>query len=425
MKGMILAAGKGTRVRPITQMIPKPMIPILGKPVMESMIQLFAAHGIDKIAVNTSHLAEIIENYFGDGHHFNVQLTYSYEGEVRDGKFETKAMGSAGGMNKIQQFSGFFDETFVVVCGDAWIDLDLTEAVRRHKEKDVIATIITRQVEPEEVDKYGVVVTDDFDMVTCFQEKPAVEDALSNRINTGIYIFEPAIFDYIPNDEEFDIGSQLFPSLVANKVNFSAVDMDFQWLDVGNISDIWQVTKDILNGEVSGYPIPGTQVRPGVWLGINTVFDIDTCDVTPPIIIGSGCDIRPGCTIVGPAVIGANCTIETEAVVKHSLLRDYIHIASAAYIENKTVFGDYFISHDGFSQSLLEMGAINIVKDRRVTQHPIPIRSEVALYLPQIREQIKQEEQTKKASATASQSKDEITNNEHKELTDGEHSAAF
>jgi len=399
-------------------MIPKPMIPILGKPVMESMIQLFASHGIDKIAVNTSHLAEVIENYFGDGHHFNVQLTYSYEGEVRDGKFETKAMGSAGGMNKIQQFSGFFDETFVVVCGDAWIDLDLTEAVRRHKEKGVIATIVTRQVEPEEVDKYGVVVTDNFDMVTCFQEKPAVEDALSNRINTGIYIFEPAIFDYIPNDEEFDIGSQLFPSLVENKIKFCAVDMDFQWLDVGNISDIWQVTQDILNGKVAGYPIPGTQVKPGVWLGINTVFDIEKCNITPPLIIGSGCDIRPGSTIIGPAVIGANCTIEPEAVVKHSLLCDYIYISSAAHIENKTVFGDYFISHDGFSQSLLEMGAINIVKDRRLTQHPIPIRNEVALYLPQIREQLKADE-IKKSNKLAD------TKLTHKELTDDEPSAAF
>lgn len=389
MKGMILAAGKGTRVRPITQMIPKPMIPILGKPVMESMIQLFASHGIDKIAVNTSHLAEVIENYFSDGHHFNVQLTYSYEGEVHKGRFQTKAMGSAGGMKKIQQFSGFFDETFIVVCGDAWIDLDLTEAVRRHREKGVIATIITKQVGRDEVDKYGVVVTDSFDMVTCFQEKPTADQALSTQVNTGIYIFEPAIFDYIPDNEPFDIGSQLFPLLVEKKAKFCALGMDFQWLDVGHVTDIWQVTKDILNGQVSGYPIPGTQVKPGVWVGINTVFDMASCHITPPVIIGSGCDIRPGCTIEGPVVIGANCTIESGAVVKQSLLCDYIHISDMAYLDNKTVFGDYFISHDGFSQSLIDMGTVNIVKDRRLTQHLIPIRNEVALYVPQIREQFK------------------------------------
>ena len=155
MKGMILAAGKGTRVKPITQSLPKPMIPILGKPVMESMIELFSQHNINKIVINTSHLAEVIEGYFGDGHHFDVQLSYSYEGECVDGQYQSKALGSAGGMQKIQQFSGFFDETFVVVCGDAWIDLDLTEAVRKHKKNGGIATIITKSVILDEVEKYG------------------------------------------------------------------------------------------------------------------------------------------------------------------------------------------------------------------------------------------------------------------------------
>ncbi|WP_261857132.1 NDP-sugar synthase [Photobacterium sanguinicancri] len=368
MKGMILAAGKGTRVKPITQTIPKPMIPILGKPVMESMIQLFASHSIDKIVVNTSHLAEVIENYFGDGHHFNVQLSYSYEGEMKDGKFISKALGSAGGMRKIQDFSGFFDDTFVVVCGDAWIDLDLTEAVRRHKEKGGIATIVTRNVAISEVSKYGVVVADDYGRVTSFQEKPSEEEALSTEINTGIYIFEPAIFDFIPAGQEFDIGSELFPALVDNDVRFYATNMDFQWLDVGNISDIWGVTSEILHGKVPGYPIPGTQVKPGIWVGINTVFDPDNCHITPPVIISSGCDIQQGATITGPAVIGANCKVETNAVINKSLVSDYIHVSGSAFVENKTVFGDYFISHDGYTQSLIEMDAIHMLKDRRTSQ---------------------------------------------------------
>ncbi|MGF1702990.1 NDP-sugar synthase [Photobacterium makurazakiensis] len=368
MKGMILAAGKGTRVKPITHTIPKPMIPILGKPVMESMIQLFASHGVDKIVVNTSHLAEVIENYFSDGHHFNVQLSYSYEGEMVDGKFVSKALGSAGGMRKIQDFSGFFDETFVVVCGDAWIDLDLTEAVRRHKERGGIATIVTRDVDIDEVSKYGVVVTDSHGKVTSFQEKPAKEDALSTQINTGIYIFEPAIFDFIPAGQEYDIGSELFPLLVDEGINFFATSMDFQWLDVGNISDIWTVTSEILHGKVPGYPIPGTQVKPGIWVGINTVFDYNQCDVTPPVIISSGSEIQNGAVIEGPVVIGANCKVEAGAVVKQSLVSDYIHIASTAYVDHKTVFGDYFISHDGFTQSLAELNAVHMLKDRRQVQ---------------------------------------------------------
>jgi mannose-1-phosphate guanylyltransferase len=382
MKGMILAAGKGTRVKPITHTIPKPMIPILGKPVMESMIQLFASHGIDKIVVNTSHLAEVIENYFSDGHHFNVQLSYSYEGEMKDGQFISKALGSAGGMRKIQDFSGFFDETFVVVCGDAWIDLDLTEAVRRHKELGGIATIISKEVELSEVSKYGVVVTDDHGRITSFQEKPSAEEALSTQINSGIYIFEPAIFDFIPKEEEFDIGSQLFPLLVEKNITFYATKMDFQWLDVGNISDIWGVTSEILHGKVPGYPVPGTQVKPGVWVGINTVFDIDKCNITPPVIISSGCEIQNGATIIGPALIGSNCKIESEAVISQSLVCDYIHISGSAYIDNKTVFGDYFISHDGFTQSLMEMDAIHILKDRRVTQSVVVNRTNTPALTP-------------------------------------------
>ena len=384
MKGMILAAGKGTRVRPITQIIPKPMIPILGKPVMESMIQLFASHGIDKIVVNTSHLAEVIENYFGDGHHFNVQLSFSYEGEIVDGNFVSKALGSAGGMRKIQDFSGFFDETFVVVCGDAWIDLDLTEAVRRHKKNGGIATIVTRDVALEEVSKYGVVVTDNYGKVTSFQEKPAMEEALSTQINTGIYIFEPAIFDYIPAEQEYDIGSELFPKLVENNVDFYATSMDFQWLDVGNISDIWTVTSDIMKGKVPGYPIPGTQVKPGIWVGINTVFDIDSCDITPPVIVSSGCEIQPGATIEGPVVIGANSKVESGAVIKQSLVSEYIHVASSAFVEEKTVFGDYFISHDGYTQSLSELKAVNILNDRRQVQPMMGSLGSISTYIPSV-----------------------------------------
>ena len=368
MKGMILAAGKGTRIKPISYAIPKPMVPILGKPVMESMIQLFAKSGIDKIVINTSHLAEIIENYFGDGHHFNVQLSYSYEAKEVNGKFVSQALGSAGGMRKVQDFSGFFDETFVVVCGDAWIDLDLKEAVEHHKKHGGIATIITREVPSSEVNKYGVVVTDKYEQVVSFQEKPLESEALSNKINTGIYIFEPAIFDFIPKNIEFDIGSDLFPLLVERKAHFYAVNMDFQWLDVGKVKDVWEVTSDILNGKVKGYPIPGTQLAPGIWVGINTQIDISKCKITPPVIISSGCEIQNGATIIGPAVVGANCKVDAKSLVSNTLICDYIHLANDAYIVNKTMFGDYLLGHDGYTQLLADCQYVHILKNRNVSR---------------------------------------------------------
>ena len=146
MKAMILAAGKGTRVRPITHTTPKPMIPIMQKPVMEFLLELLRQHGFNQIMVNVSHLSEEIENYFRDGQKFGVQIAYSFEGRIMEGKLVGEAIGSAGGMKRIQDFSPFFDDTFVVLCGDALIDLDLTAAVKWHREKGAIATVVMKSV---------------------------------------------------------------------------------------------------------------------------------------------------------------------------------------------------------------------------------------------------------------------------------------
>ena len=129
MKAMILAAGKGTRVRPLTHKMPKPMIPVLGKPVMEYLVEQLARHGFDQIMVNVSHLAHTIENYFGDGRRWGVEIGYSFEGYLQDGNTVAQPIGSAGGIRRIQDFARFFDDTFLVVCGDALIDLDLTEVL--------------------------------------------------------------------------------------------------------------------------------------------------------------------------------------------------------------------------------------------------------------------------------------------------------
>ena len=215
MKAMILAAGKGTRVQPITHTIPKPMIPILQKPVMEFLLELLRQHGFTEVMVNVSHLAAEIENYFRDGQRFGVEIAYSFEGRIEDGELIGDALGSAGGLKKIQTFQPFFDDTFVVLCGDALIDLDLTEAVRLHKEKGAMASLVTKRVPKDQVSSYGVVVTDQDSRVLSFQEKPSVDEAASDMINTGIYIFEPEVLDYIPAGIPFDIGADLFPRLVA------------------------------------------------------------------------------------------------------------------------------------------------------------------------------------------------------------------
>lgn len=336
---MILSAGKGTRVQPITHEIPKPMIPLVRKPVMAYLVELLKKHGVDEIMVNTSHLAPIIENYFRDGEQFGVSMAYSYEGYIKDGVAVSSAVGSAGGMKKIQDFSGFFDETFIVLCGDAWIDLDITEALRMHREKGAIASIIVREVPAEEVFKYGIVQLDENNRILQFQEKPQPQQALSNVANTGIYIFEPQIFDYIPSGVAYDIGGELFPRLVSEGIPFYAINLPFQWLDIGNIQDVWTVTSKALSGEVAGFKIPGKEVRPGVHTGINASINFDGVNIVPPVYIGGSSRVEAGATIIGPAVIGANCVVESGAVIKNCIVEDYTRLTSLANLEGKIIFG--------------------------------------------------------------------------------------
>jgi mannose-1-phosphate guanylyltransferase len=347
MKAMILAAGKGTRVRPITYTIPKPLIPILQKPVMEFLVDLLRRHGFDQIMVNVSHLADEIENYFRDGQRFGVEISYSFEGSIEDGNLIGKALGSAGGMKKIQDFNPFFDDTFIVLCGDALIDLDLTEAVRWHREKGAIATVVMKSVPKEQVSSYGVVVTDENDRIQAFQEKPSVEEALSTSINTGIYIFEPEIFKYIPSGCEYDIGGELFPHLVEIGAPFYGITMDFEWVDIGKVPDYWRAIRSVLLGEVKNVPIPGREVAPGVYTGLNVAVNWDKVHVEGPIYIGGMTRIDDGATIIGPTMIGPSCSICSDAYVSNSVIFEYSRLGRGVRLVDKLVFGRYCVDKEG------------------------------------------------------------------------------
>ncbi|MBW4609038.1 MAG: NDP-sugar synthase [Hassallia sp. WJT32-NPBG1] len=350
MKAMILAAGKGTRVRPITYTTPKPMIPILQKPVMEFLLELLRQHGFDQIMVNVSHLAEEIENYFRDGQRFGVQIAYSFEGRIDDdGKLVGEAIGSAGGMRRIQDFSPFFDDTFVVLCGDALIDLDLTAAVKWHKSKGSIATIITKSVPLEEVSSYGVVVTDEDGRVKAFQEKPSIEEAKSTNINTGIYIFEPEVFNYIPSGIEYDIGGELFPKLVEIAAPFYAIPMDFEWVDIGKVPDYWRAIRGVLLREIKNVQIPGHEVAPGIYTGLNVAVNWDKVDITGPVYIGGMTRIEDGAKIVGPTMIGPNCWVCSGATVDNSVIFEYSRLGPGVSLVDKLVYGRYCVDKTGAS----------------------------------------------------------------------------
>ena len=379
MKAMILAAGKGTRVRPITHIVPKPMIPILQKPVMEFLLELLREHGFTEIMVNVSHLAEEIENYFRDGQRFGVEIAYSFEGRIEDGELIGDALGSAGGLKKIQTFQRFFDDTFVVLCGDALIDLDLSEAVRRHKAKGAMASLITKRVPRDQVSSYGVVVTDADGRVRSFQEKPAVDEAASDMINTGIYIFEPEVLDYVPAGVPFDIGSDLFPRLVEDGAAFYALPMEFEWVDIGKVPDYWQAIRSVLQGQVRQVQIPGKEVRPGIYAGLNVAANWDKINVQGPIYVGGMSRIEDGATIIGPAMIGPSCHICEGATIDNSIIFDYSRIGPGVRLVEKLVFGRYCVDRNGDHFDLQEAALDWLITDVRRQDHVSPSPQQKAM----------------------------------------------
>jgi mannose-1-phosphate guanylyltransferase len=346
-KGMILAAGQGTRVRPLTRDLPKPMVPILGKPVMEYLIEHLARHGITEIMVNVAYHHHKIEEYFGDGSRWGVDIGYAYEGVREYGDILPRPKGSAGGMRSIQDQSGFFDETTIVLCGDALVDLDITAALAEHRAKAAIASVVAMDVPLADVQSYGIVVASQDGRIASFQEKPRPQDAKSTLASTGIYIFEPEVLELVPQGQTYDIGSQLFPQLVSHHKPFFVQNRPFHWIDIGRVSDYWSVLQRVLKGEIAAMPMPGKQVRPGVWAGINTAVDWDQVTIEGPVYIGSSVRIEPGAKIIGPAWIGHGSLIRSGAVITRSVLFEYTRIAAGMHFEEMIVSRHYCVDRHG------------------------------------------------------------------------------
>ena len=365
MKAVILAGGKGTRVRPLTYMLPKPMVPILERPIMSYLIDLLKRHGFDEVMVTVGYMADMIEDHYKGGADYGVQIAYSLEGKLEKGEIIPVGLGSAGGLKKVQAYASFFDEPFLVICGDALIDLDFSAAMAYHKAKGAMATVICKEVPKEEVYRYGVVVTDAENHVKSFQEKPKVEEAKSNIINTGIYIFDPKVFDHIPEEGEYDIGGELLPALVEKGLPFYAFAPEFQWVDVGSTTDFYHANLMLIEQKVNGANPYGKEVRKGIWMGINCDIDLDAIEIVPPVYIGSSVRIEKGAKIIGPTMIGSGSVIKEGAVLKESVVLSYTKVSSVAVIEKKIIAGKYIINPFGDSIDIEESEINFLVDDAR------------------------------------------------------------
>jgi mannose-1-phosphate guanylyltransferase/phosphomannomutase len=306
MKAVIMAGGEGTRLRPLTSNAPKPMLPLVNRPMMEHIIDLLTSHGIDEIVVTVAFMANAISTYFGDGSEFGAKIVYATE---------DTPLGTAGSVRNAMHL---LDERFLVISGDVLTDIDLGAIIAFHEEHQAMATIGLVHVEnPLE---FGIVITREDGAIERFLEKPTWGQVFSDTINTGIFVLEPEIFDYIDADRPVDFSSEVFPAmLAADRPLFGAV-ADGYWEDVGTLEAYVRAHKDILDGAVA-VNVPGFELSDGVWLG-------------------EGAEIHPEATIQGPAVIGDNCRVEAGARIgQYTVLGTNVRVRGEAQLE-RTVVND-------------------------------------------------------------------------------------
>ena len=319
MRVMVMAAGRGTRLRPVTDLLPKPMAPVGNRPVLYHILRLLKRHGFSEVVLNLHHMPEVITDYLGDGSGVGLAVQYSFEKDL---------LGTAGGVKKNEDFLGV--GTFLVMSGDALTDIDLTGLVAAHRRNGSIATMAVKEVADPSL--YGVVLTDDDGRVVGFQEKPPREEARSHLCNCGIYVFEPEIFSLIPAGEFDDFGSRLFPDMLKQGVRFHAHTVGGYWSDVGNLSEFYRGNADALTGKV-GVELPGQEVRPGVWVDEGAVV-APSVRIEPPVLIGRGCLLGENVVIEGPAVLGEDAVIGDGAhIVRAVVLSGSRLLAGAVIVE--------------------------------------------------------------------------------------------
>jgi mannose-1-phosphate guanylyltransferase len=318
---MILAAGLGTRLRPLTYVMPKPVAPVLNRPIVAWIADLLSQHGFDDVVTNLSYLPEQIRNVLGDGSEFGLRITYSEEPEP---------LGTAGGVGKVRDFLSETD-SFLIISGDALTSIDLSAMRDAHEanvERGAILTIATKRV--DDTTQFGVVITGDDGRVQGFQEKPEPAEALSDLANCGIYMFRKEIFDHFPpadrkspaGDEDqppgfVDWAMDVFPSLLDGDIPFFSHEIHAYWNDIGSVGEFVQGNLDALAGEVGIEP-PSDQVSPGVYAGDGS--DLDGIRVTAPVLIGPDSHVGAAVSLHGPVVVGDRCHLGAGAMLRECVV---------------------------------------------------------------------------------------------------------
>jgi mannose-1-phosphate guanylyltransferase len=326
MRAMILAGGMSTRLYPLTRQVPKPIVPVVGEPISGHVMRWLASFGYDEVAINVFYLADLVERTFGDGSRYGVKLHYVHERELT---------GSAGALKQVE---GWFDGTFVVVGCDDLTNADLASLVAFHKRAGAVATI--GLVEADEVDQYGVVILDERGRITGFQEKPVKGTEKSKLANTGIYVFEPAIFERIPAGTFYDFGKQVFPELLRDGLPFYGMTLGgAYWRDIGTPDEYRRATEDMLSGAVSIKGARATGIPAGVIVPSDASIEGD-------VRVGEDVEIGSGARIIGPSVVGDGVRIGSAAVLERAIVWNGSTIGPGATVRD-TIVGERYVVDAG------------------------------------------------------------------------------
>ena len=320
MKAVVMAGGEGTRLRPLTSNQPKPMVPVVGKPCMEHIIELLRTHGFEDVVVTVAFLPQAIRSYFGDGESMGMRIEYSVE---------ESPLGTAG---SVRLAAGKLDDTFLVLSGDALCDVDLTKLVEFHKEREASVTIGLKSVEnPLE---FGIVVTDSEGRVERFLEKPSWGQVFSDTINTGIYVLEPEVLNHVPTDRPYDFSKELFPLLLEMGRPIYGLPLEGYWQDIGDLDQYRQANFDALDGHVD-LSIQGVRLRGNVFAGEGVEFDLDA--VEGPAYIGNYCRISPEATVAPYSILGNSVTLRDGARTSRTVIDSSTHVGTSAIVEGAVI----------------------------------------------------------------------------------------
>jgi NDP-sugar pyrophosphorylase family protein len=305
MKAMVMAAGLGTRLRPLTDFLPKPMMPVANRPVLHHLLNLLHRHDVTQVAINLHAAPEMIKSYFGDGSSLGMEINWSHEPEL---------LGTAGGTKKLGDYWG--GETILVTSGDGLHDIDVTALLGHHRRTGGLATLAVKPVSDPSL--YGVLILDRDTRVRGFQEKPTRDEARSDLANCGVYVIEPELLDRIPADKPVDFGQDIWPALVAAGEPIYAYTTMAYWNDVGDLDALRNGILDAVLGNVR-VEVAGEEISPGIWAEDGCRISADA-QVDGPIVFGRNVVVEAGAQIRGPAVIGADCIVGREAAIRRAAL---------------------------------------------------------------------------------------------------------